>query len=789
VHRKSLCLAIPLAILFVVASAVPCRSAVASAATIENLYAQNSDGDLVSYRIKDDGSLAPVGTLKVPPIHDPGSRDSPYALDLVVSPGTRFAYSPEWNKSNLVCFPISQENGALVESKGGCDAGAKLYIGQAAAPSGQLLYVNADGILRPYAIEPASGKLKPVEAPLPGTGPAGIGERPPALAAFGSRVYIVCRRCSNVHAIRFIRDGSKISARAINLVPTGSNPIAIVLDPAGQFAYVANAGDSTISEYYIDPASGAIRPNPKIQTAALHAQPIDMLVDPTGRYLYTIGYPEKSTAEWRDPYTTAPNGLIDQFRIRDDGTLESLGAPIRLPSGRSDFSRYGTMLIDPAGRFIYVTVAVPTGDKNGNVSPRRIEVLRIGPDGHLAPLGPPTLPILYNGGATVSWIGSPPAVSIARRNVTPLLALKAPLEGAFTRAGTLSAVQGSDLYPSLLRDGRVFFLERDPWSKTRAEIYDPAGGKATELGIIVPRNDAPIVAATLPDGNYLLQFWELDKLAAILNPETMMFRPNGHLRASCYRDAWILNDRRILFPLWSSLVGSVSAPCGGDIYDLSSGESSILPPALKQPFVQIFGKFADGNLLYRKGPVRYPYWDWRKMGPNARPGDLYQDVKQNDFQAISIFDPATGKSRPAGRMPDRLMTLQSVTLEDGAVFIVGDTDDSPTPTDASSNRAELYEPATEKFVELGRLLQKRDEFFALTPLKDGRVLISGGLYRSDAELFDPKTREFTEAGSLNDAFSGGRSLMLADGDVLFAGGDRSATDRPQTIEIYHPPPR
>jgi DNA-binding beta-propeller fold protein YncE len=179
------------------------------------------------------------------------------------------------------------------------------------------------------------------------------------LAAFGKYVYVVCELCDKVRSLRFAPDGSEARAVLINQVSTGSVPDAIVLDPGRQFAYVANSADSTVSEYYIDPASRALKPNPKAQMAALHAEPFSIVIDPAGRFLYALGYPQRSREESLYPYEVVTNEVVDQFRIASDGTLESLGEPIKLFGGKSIFSRNETILVDPSGRFIYVTAAIP----------------------------------------------------------------------------------------------------------------------------------------------------------------------------------------------------------------------------------------------------------------------------------------------------------------------------------------------------------------------------------------------------------------------------------------------
>ena len=497
----------------------------APAKTTESLYTQTPSGDLASYKINANGSLSLTRVLKIVWQQDPGSRAMPQSMSLIVPPGGSFAYAsdPGGHAANLICYPIAQDNGAL-QPNGTCDSGQPVYHALSASPGGQLFGIDPNGEVRPYAIDPSSERLRPAGAAIFSSS----SQRTPPLAAFGKYVYVVCEACDNVRSLRFAHDGLGTRAVLINQVPTGSRPDAIVLDPDRQFAYVANAADSTISEYYVDPASRALKPNPKGQTAALHAEPLNLVIDPTGRFLYAIGYPERSREESLYPYEVAGDEVIDQFRIASDGTLESLGEPIKLLSGESGLSRHGTMLADPSGKLVYVAGAVRGGKKS--ISPRGIEGFRITSSGRLEALKSPPVPIFYDARAVISWTGPRPIVAAVKRDVTPLLALKAPLEGAFTQTGVLTATPGSYIHANLLPDGRVFFLEDDPWANIRGEVYDPARTTIAHLGIILPRNDSPIVVATLMGGEYLLRFWAPDKRAVIFDPEMRRFTRRGHLR-------------------------------------------------------------------------------------------------------------------------------------------------------------------------------------------------------------------------------------------------------------------
>jgi hypothetical protein len=96
-----------------------------------------------------------------------------------------------------------------------------------------------------------------------------------------------------------------------------------------------------------------------------------------------------------------------------------------------------------------------------------------------------------------------------------------------------------------------------------------------------------------------------------------------------------------------------------------------------------------------------------------------------------------------------------------------------------SDRAELYNPATETFTALtGRMAQPRAQHTA-TRLLDGRVLLVGGVYEASsaqlnttwsAEVFDPATNTFTAVDDLGDPRHDHAALRLPDGRVLVTGG-------------------
>jgi hypothetical protein len=76
-----------------------------------------------------------------------------------------------------------------------------------------------------------------------------------------------------------------------------------------------------------------------------------------------------------------------------------------------------------------------------------------------------------------------------------------------------------------------------------------------------------------------------------------------------------------------------------------------------------------------------------------------------------------------------------------------------------------------------------------TLLRNGKVLIAGGLGTASAELYDPASRKRTlPADPLATVRYGPTATLLPDGKVLIAGGQnpRSHPDVLSTTELYDP---
>jgi hypothetical protein len=167
------------------------------------------------------------------------------------------------------------------------------------------------------------------------------------------------------------------------------------------------------------------------------------------------------------------------------------------------------------------------------------------------------------------------------------------------------------------------------------------------------------------------------------------------------------------------------------------------------------------------------------------------------LRAATKSTPAN-KFSPTGSMSGRYET--ATLLLDGRVLVTGDnirTTIGGFTVPIYTPSAQLYDPATGTFSQTGSMFQTRGGE-SVTRLQDGRVLFAGGTSIADnagqlavtqlatAELYDPATGQFSPTGSMSHARSEQTATLLADGDVLIAGGQGNASGMDSTAELYDP---
>jgi N-acetylneuraminic acid mutarotase len=123
-------------------------------------------------------------------------------------------------------------------------------------------------------------------------------------------------------------------------------------------------------------------------------------------------------------------------------------------------------------------------------------------------------------------------------------------------------------------------------------------------------------------------------------------------------------------------------------------------------------------------------------------------------------------------------------LANGQLLVAGGEDAQGNHVAA----AELYNPATGIWTATGSLATPRIDHTA-TLLANGEVLVAGGVgstYTATAELYNPSTRQWTATGgmTLPRAFAG--AALLRNGQVLMAGGSNIDETSNATAELYNP---
>jgi len=154
----------------------------------------------------------------------------------------------------------------------------------------------------------------------------------------------------------------------------------------------------------------------------------------------------------------------------------------------------------------------------------------------------------------------------------------------------------------------------------------------------------------------------------------------------------------------------------------------------------------------------------------------------NDFfcntpsRGSSTYDPATGVWTPAGDLIGNRMSHAATLLANGKVLVSGGCVVSTGCP--GINTAELYDPNTRGWTATMSMLGPRRSH-ASTRLQDGRVLVTGGIGRCDAqvcvtlpgaELYDPQSGQWASAASMPQGRIGHSATLLQDGRVLVVGG-------------------
>ncbi|TMA97303.1 MAG: PKD domain-containing protein, partial [Deltaproteobacteria bacterium] len=159
--------------------------------------------------------------------------------------------------------------------------------------------------------------------------------------------------------------------------------------------------------------------------------------------------------------------------------------------------------------------------------------------------------------------------------------------------------------------------------------------------------------------------------------------------------------------------------------------------------------------------------------------------------SAELFDPASGTWTTTGSMAVSRLGHAAVLLADGRVLVVGGVSNYTCAAEPVGTSAEIYDPATGLWSPTGSMQVARSSA-AIALLADGNVLVAGGGNRcsrvwNSAELYDPATGEWTLTDGMSAARQSAAAVRLTDGRVLVAGGiGASPFASLATAELYDP---
>jgi len=144
------------------------------------------------------------------------------------------------------------------------------------------------------------------------------------------------------------------------------------------------------------------------------------------------------------------------------------------------------------------------------------------------------------------------------------------------------------------------------------------------------------------------------------------------------------------------------------------------------------------------------------------------------LSSTELYNPASGKWTQTGSMTVARDGHDAVLLQNGQVLVAGGINAS-TVGCATLVSAELYNPSTGTWTATGSMSTGRYDF-SLTLLANGEVLAAGGTNcggggLTSAELYNPSTGAWTATGSMTAGNETNGAILLQNGEVFVVGSD------------------
>ena len=270
------------------------------------VYTANSSSNISGYTI--NGSTGALTLVPGSPFTGPMNP-----VWVTVEPNGQFLYAASQGDNKIYVFSINPANGALTPVPNSPFATGVSPRAIAIDSIGSNLYAinSGDNSLWMYNIAGSFGQLNTFNTCGNGSQPCPTGTAPMGMALHpsGQYIYVANSGDNTITGYRFIDVPLQLKTITGSPIAVGTTPVAVAAEPSGQFLYVANSGDSTVSGFKVDPFTGALTPTAP-STFTTGSVPESLGVEISGKFLYCAN---KSS------------GSVSIFAINSDGTLTSKG--------------------------------------------------------------------------------------------------------------------------------------------------------------------------------------------------------------------------------------------------------------------------------------------------------------------------------------------------------------------------------------------------------------------------------------------------------------------------------
>ena len=251
------------------------------------LYVANpgqNENDISLFDISSNGMLNEI---------QPRTSVAPLASSpqiLAMDPAGAFLYVANFATANISVFSIDSTNGFLTQLPGSPFPIGFPPLNMRLTPSGDFLYVSCSssplGTIAGFSV--ASGALQLVSL----TSADGINPNGLTIDPSGTYLYAANTVSNSVSIFTINPPGSptgtlqEVSGSPLNV--TYSNPVSVILDPGGQYLYVANQASNNVAVFSISSTGLPVALTTSTSTFAFETEtaPSFLVADPSGKYLF-----------------------------------------------------------------------------------------------------------------------------------------------------------------------------------------------------------------------------------------------------------------------------------------------------------------------------------------------------------------------------------------------------------------------------------------------------------------------------------------------------------------------